>query len=159
MKVQEVRERYNLSQQQAANMAGVPLRTYVRYDTDESYGSAIKRAYIIEKIENNCKITEERGILSIEQIKTRVKDVFDKDYPGLIECCYLFGSYAKGYAKGDSDIDLCVSTDLAGLKFVGLIEVLRQVLNKKVDLIRLSDLNNNIELVKEIMKDGIKIYG
>lgn len=159
MKVQEIRERYNLSQQQAANIACVPLRTYVRYDTNESYGSAIKRAYIIEKIESSCKITEEFGVLSIEQIKTIVKGVFDKDYAGLIECCYLFGSYAKGYAKGESDVDLCVSTELTGLKFVGLIEELRQALNKKVDLIRLSDLNNNIELVKEIMKDGVKIYG
>ena len=45
------------------------------------------------------------------------------------------------------------------MKFIGLIEEIREALHKKVDLIRLSDLNNNIDLVNEIMKDGIKIYG
>ena len=73
--------------------------------------------------------------------------------------CYLFGSYAKGYATDTSDIDLCVSTSLTGLAFVGLIEELRKVLNKKIDLLRLSDLTNNEVLIQEIMKDGIKIYG
>lgn len=30
---------------------------------------------------------------------------------------------------------------------------------KKQDVIRFSDLKNNFELIGEIMKDGIKIYG
>ena len=48
---------------------------------------------------------------------------------------------------------------IGALTFIGLIEELRVSLNKKVDLLRLSDMKNNIELVHEIMKDGIKIYG
>ena len=71
----------------------------------------------------------------------------------------MFGSYAKGTAKETSDIDLYVSSSLTGLKFVGLIERLRQGLHKKIDLIRSSELVNNIDLMNEIMKDGIKIYG
>ena len=58
-----------------------------------------------------------------------------------------------------SDVDLYVSSSLTGLRFVGLIERLRQTLHKKVDLIRSSELNNNIDLVNEILKGGIKIYG
>ena len=71
----------------------------------------------------------------------------------------LFGSYAKGYAGDESDVDLCVCTSLTGLAFVGLIEELRLALHKKVDLLRLSDISDNLDLLKEIMKDGIKIYG
>jgi len=71
----------------------------------------------------------------------------------------LFGSYAKGYAKENSDIDLCVSTNLTGLRFVGLSEAIRDVLHKRIDLIRFNNLSDNFELVSEIMKDGIKIYG
>ena len=71
---------------------------------------------------------------------------------------YLFGSYAKGYAKENSDVDLCVSTDLTGLRFVGLSGELREELKKKVDLLRLSDIQNNYELINEVMQDGIKIY-
>lgn len=55
-------------------------------------------------------------------------------------------------------MDLCISTTLTGLSFVGLIEELREALHKKVDLIRLSDLKDNIKLINEIMKDGIRIY-
>ena len=56
-------------------------------------------------------------------------------------------------------IDLCVSTSLTGLSYVGLIEELRQKLCKKIDVIRLNDLSDNFELLSEIMKDGVKIYG
>ena len=71
----------------------------------------------------------------------------------------MFGSYSKGYAKDNSDIDLCISTSLTGVAFVGLIEELREALNKRIDLLRINDLKDNIELVEEIMKSGIKIYG
>ena len=71
----------------------------------------------------------------------------------------MFGSYAEVLANEKSDVDLYVSSSLTGLRFVGLIESLRQTLHKKVDLIRSSELNNNIDLVNEILKSGIKIYG
>ena len=67
--------------------------------------------------------------------------------------------YAKGYAEGKSDVDLCLSTSITGLRFVGLIERLRTSLHKKVDLLRIDDLKGNVELLKEIFKDGMKIYG
>ena len=85
--------------------------------------------------------------------------MFDSQYKGAVEFCYLFGSYAKGYANEKSDVDLCVSTSLTGLDFFGLIEDIRVALHKKVDLIRFDTLNNNLKLINEIMKDGIKIYG
>lgn len=65
----------------------------------------------------------------------------------------------REWQKGNSDADLYISSSLTGLRFVGLIEKIRQILCKKVDLIRSSELENNIELVNEILKDGIKIYG
>ena len=70
----------------------------------------------------------------------------------------MFGSYAKGYAKDTSDVDLCVSTELGGLDFAGLSESIRNTLNKRVDLIRFNNLSNNFDLINEIMKDGVKIY-
>ena len=109
-------------------------------------------------LKEKYEVTEEKGLLSIEEIKNKVTDIFSK-YKDEISFCYLFGSYAKGYAKDDSDVDLCISTSLTGLTFIGLIEELRVSLNKKVDLLRISDMKNNFELVHEIMKDGIKIYG
>ena len=113
---------------------------------------------MLEMLKQKYDITEDKGVLTIKQIQVVINDVF-KDYDDKIDFCYLFGSYAKGYATETSDIDLCISTSTSGLTFVGLVEKLRSALCKKVDLIRLSDLSNNEELLKEIMKDGVRIYG
>ena len=41
----------------------------------------------------------------------------------------------------------------------GLIEEFRDVLHKKVDLLRLEDILDNKELLMEILRDGVKLYG
>ena len=158
MELREIRIGYKISQQQAAIIVGMPLRTYIRYENDNDYGDELKRQTIINRIIDACEITEEKGLLTIEQIKTIVCELFDGEYKDEIDFCYLFGSYAKGYAKEKSDVDLYISTKLTGLRFVGLIEKLRRALHKKVDLIRMDDRASNVELMKEIIKDGIKIY-
>ena len=40
-----------------------------------------------------------------------------------------------------------------------MVEELREALNKRVDVLDVQQLKNNFELTKEILKDGIKIYG
>lgn len=159
MTLNELRKEYKLSQVEAATILNIPERTYRRYEKDEEYGSEIKRRMFIELLNEHCEITEEKGLLTIEQIKEKVTNLFETEYKGKIDFCYLFGFYAKGLAHEKSDVDLYVSSSLTGLRFVGLIERLRQTLHKKVDLIRSSELNNNVELANEIMKNGIKIFG
>ena len=159
MTLVELRKEHSISQIEASKILNVPERTYRRYENDESYGSKIKREMFVKKINDHFEITEEKGLLTIKQIEEVVKKLFDEEYKGQIDFCYLFGSYAKGLENEKSDVDLYVSSSLHGLRFVGLIERLRQTLHKKVDLIRSSELENNIELVNEIMKYGIKIYG
>lgn len=158
MRLLDVRTQYGLSQKEASDIARIPVRTYVRYEKDDDYGSPLKRLMIIKMLNDQCEITETKGILDVEQIKTTLVRLFDNEYKDQIDFCYLFGSYAKGYAKDNSDIDLCVNTNLTGLKFAGLSESIRRVLHKKIDLIRFSNLENNSTLLSEIMKDGIKIY-
>ena len=158
MNLFEIRKEYKLSQIGAASLLGLPVRTYIRYEKDNNYGDSLKRTMMINTLIEKCEITETKGLLNVKQIKESLVSLFDSEYKDQIEFCYLFGSYAKGYAKEDSDVDLCISTNLTGLKFVGLSESIRQVLHKKIDLIRFSNLKNNLELINEIMKDGIKIY-
>ena len=159
MNLREIRAKYGISQIDTANLVGVPVRTYRRYESDDNYGSSFKRQMFINIINSKYEITEDKGLLSIDQIKKIVIDLFETEYKGQIEFCYLFGSYAKGYAAEKSDVDLYVATSLTGFEFVGLIERLRERLHKVVDLIRLNEEHANMELIKEIMKDGIKIYG
>ena len=159
MNLRETRISYHLSQIDASIIIGVPIRTYRRYEKDNSYGDAFKRKMFIESLKKQCEITEDKGVLTIKQIKQIISDLFEKKYKGKIDFCYLFGRYAKGTAKDKSDVDLYLFSSLTGLDFVGCIEDLRQALHKKVDLIRSSELKNNIDLMNEILKVGIKIYG
>ena len=76
-----------------------------------------------------------------------------------IKRIYLFGSYAKGRATGGSDVDLLISTETTGLKYFELVERLRQQLHKKVDVLDTKQLLKNPELLDEVLKDGIRIYG
>ncbi len=155
----KVRIGYGLSQQKAADIAGVPLRTYVRYENDDTYGNSLKREMIIAKLNDACEITETKGLLTVDKIKEIVCKVIENEYPNTVDLCYLFGSYAKGYATEKSDVDLCVSTSLEGFDYVGLFGSLEIALHKKIDLIRLNTIGDNIALLNEIMKDGVKIYG
>ena len=158
MTLLEARQNYNLSQMQAASALGVPLRTYVRYEKDNEYGNALKRDAMIEALDERFEITETKGLLTLEQIKSKLKELFDEKYNGVINFCFLFGSYAKGYATERSDVDICVSTSLTGFRFIGISESVREVLHKNVDLVKFEHLGNNFDLLSEIMKDGIKIY-
>lgn len=156
--LKKFRESIGISSLEASNVCNVPLRTYQRYEQDDSYGNKLKRKAIFDVLKDKYEITEEKGILKLENLKSKVSEVLSK-HKDEVKFCYLFGSYAKGYAKENSDIDLCISTSLTGLKFVGLSGELREELNKNIDLLRLSDVQSNADLLNEIMKDGIKIYG
>ena len=145
-----------LTQQQAAGIVGISLRSYKSYENDLDKRGNLKYNYIYEKLSQINPIDEEHGIVDLEYISRKCSEIFDK-YK--INFCYLFGSYAKGKAKDDSDVDLLISTEIKGLKFFGLVEELRNSLQKKVDVIEVAGLKNNVELLEEILKDGIKIYG
>ncbi len=156
MTLRELRKNKGLTQQQAASFLDIPLRTYSNYENDIKKQTTIKYRYMLEKLHTYGYIDEQTGILTLDTIRKVCSTVFAK-YP--IEYCYLFGSYAKGKATDTSDIDLLIYTSLSGLQFYGLVEELREGLNKKVDVLDQKQLANNFELTNEILKDGIKIYG
>ena len=156
MTLKELRIEKGLTQSQCANFLGIPLRTYSRYENDENKKNSIKYQFMMDKLSEYGFIDEEHGVLTLDQIKNTCINVF-KNYE--VDFCYLFGSYSKCKANEKSDVDLLISTNLTGIKFFGLVEELRENLKKKVDLVDIHQLNNNEALIKEILKDGIKIYG
>lgn len=155
-KLKKMRIEKNLTQQQAAELMGISLRSYKSYENDEEKIGTLKYNYMIEKLSEINPIDESHGVINIEYIQQKCEKVFE-EYE--IEFCYLFGSYAKGKATPESDVDLLISTEVSGLKFYGLVEEIRAALHKKVDVLNMNQLTDNPELTKEILKDGIKIYG
>lgn len=64
----------------------------------------------------------------------------------------LFGSFAKGIQKEDSDIDVFVEFEKPiGLKFIELAEYIEKLLNKKVDIVTSEGLRS-IRL-KQVARD------
>ena len=145
-----------MTQQEVADLVGISLRSYKSYENDEEKRDTIKYKYIVEQLSKINYIDEETGILELEDIVRKCTEVFER-YE--VSFCYLFGSYAKGKATQISDVDLLISANVKGLKFYGLVEEIRTALHKKVDVLDMNQLKENIELTEEIFRDGIKIYG
>ncbi len=154
--IKNIRLEKKLTQRQVSEILGISLRSYKTYENDIKKQGTIKYNYIIEKLQQINPLDEEHGILEMDYIKEKCKLVLD-EYP--VNYCILFGSYAKGKAGESSDVDLLISSDVKGLKYYGMVEKLRNSLHKKVDVINLEQLKDNMELTNEILKDGIRIYG
>ena len=154
MNLKELRKIYNISQIEVSKIVNIPIRTYRRYEQNDSYGNSLKREKLIETIHNHFLVDEEHGFLTIERIKEQIIPILTKNN---ICKCYLFGSYAKGSAKETSDVDLLVDTDITGLQYFGLVEEIRNTLHKKVDLLRLKDIQPNNPIALEILKTGVKL--
>jgi len=61
---------------------------------------------------------------------------------------YLFGSYVRGEADNQSDIDILVDLDYSqkiGLQFIQMKLDLEQILNNKVDLVSSNGLSKYIK--------------
>ena len=89
-------------------------------------------------------------------IRTRITPVL-KNYG--VRNAVLFGSYAKGEADANSDIDLLVDSGLKGLSFVGLIEDLREALDdRSVDVMDITHIEKDSRVDREIRETGVLIY-
>ena len=107
--------------------------------------------YITKLIRENIS----SGVLTIKQIKQLIKPVISKYQ---IEEVFLFGSYARGEANSNSDIDIYCSRgkirtlyDLTDFK-----EDLENALGKKVDVVTIgSQMDDSFR--KHLEEDKIKI--
>ena len=155
MTIKELRKEKHLTQKQASELTGIPLRTFKMYENDAGKIGSIKHSFILNTLAGYNVIDEDHGVLSVQQIEDICASVFE-NYP--VSFCVLFGSYAKGTATDSSDIDLLIASDLSGLKYFGMIEDLRGSLHKKVDALDLKQLDSNPELLKDILMEGMRIY-
>ena len=93
--------------------------------------------------------------MELEKIKSKIKKVLKKH--GVVRAG-IFGSYAKGEQKKNSDIDILI--EVKGRKFslydlVGLEIELKKILKKKVDLLTYKGINPRLK--NYILADEVKI--
>lgn len=89
-------------------------------------------------------------IYTLEEIRRRVSPVAELYH---LRAVYLFGSYAKGTATENSDIDLLIDTTGTNIKTLLQLAVvycdLEDALGKKVDVITLSSITQQIQMPSE----------
>lgn len=95
------------------------------------------------------------AVYTISQLKEKLIPVF---VDNRIRRAVLFGSYGKGSATEESDIDLLVDSDLKGLRFVGLIEAIRAAVDKDVDIFDITHVQKGSKIDLEIQKTGVLMY-
>ncbi len=110
-----------------------------------------RNKYIVELIENE----KNNKVLTISTIKKTIKPILNK-YG--ISDIYLFGSYARGEANTESDIDIyCDKGEINNLIEQGLMEEeLEKALDKEVDVI-FSSSKMDPFFKERIMEDLIKL--
>lgn len=91
----------------------------------------------------------------IAALQTVLTPVF-RDYG--ISRAVLFGSIAKKTATEKSDLDLLVTSDLHGLRFVGFMEAVRRAAQMPVDILDVSHIDRDSRIQQEIEKTGVTIY-
>ena len=149
------RKRLGLTQAQMAKACGVSRRTYQTYEEtnlkNETYNS------LLTQLNEVCDVEGKRYILSVKLIKSYCAYVFS-NYPE-VKCAYLYGSYARGEATGESDVDILVVCPAMGLRFYKMASDLEKLLFKKVDLQTHRQIGDNDSFLENLLTEGIKIYG
>ena len=125
--------------------------------------SNLKMIKKLDEIDNkNLYITNliaedlESNVLTIKQIKERIKPVMQKFN---IKEVYLFGSYSRGEANNNSDVDIyCESGDLKTLyDEVELKKLLEKSLGKKVDIVTIGSQMNDF-FKAQLEDDKIRLW-
>ena len=96
------------------------------------------------------------SILTLKQIKERIKPIIEKYN---IKEVYLFGSYARGEANRNSDVDIyCSHGDVNNLLWWSWFNKrTRRCFRKKVDVVTIGSKIHPI-FKEQLDKDKIKIY-
>ncbi len=95
-------------------------------------------------------------ILKIDEIADIIKPIIQKYN---IAEVYIFGSYARNEAYPESDIDFLV---FGGEKFrltdiFAFAEELRRVLDKKIDVFEINEVNENSDFYRQIMNEKVLV--
>jgi hypothetical protein len=98
-------------------------------------------------------------VYSIEEIKHIIAPIAMK-YD--VDRVFLFGSYARGDAKSDSDIDFLIDKGrLHGLQLAGMLGDLQDGFGKAVDLLTssgITDEPDKLSFKRKVERDMVVVY-
>ena len=94
--------------------------------------------------------------LSLSEVKAVVKELLKRYHA---EYALLFGSYARGDATPDSDIDIIIvgGKDFVPRNIFALAEDLREMTGRNADVFEMRKVNTGTPFYESVMKEGIRI--
>lgn len=94
--------------------------------------------------------------LTMEEVKALIRTLLRK-YNA--EYALLFGSYARGEATAESDIDVVVvgGKNFKARDIFSFGEDLRQMSKKDVDAFEIREVNKGTPFYKSVMNEGVRI--
>lgn len=95
-------------------------------------------------------------IFTIERLIALVKPLAQRYQ---VKAVYLFGSYARGEANENSDLDFLVigGDGFKRTQILAFGEELREILNKRVDVFEINEINQDSEFYKTIMREKVLV--
>lgn len=165
--VREERCKLGISQVDLARKIGIGLKTLRKIEQGDLNISYLKLKYVLNSLGLqlsptdlvNTQPSKRNKILSVEYILDKLKNILS-----ILEIKYgvcelaLFGSYAKGTADAESDIDILIRfSNEVSLDIEGEIQIiLENILDgKKVDLTLVKNLHETLK--KEIEESKINV--
>ena len=97
-----------------------------------------------------------KKIFSLEEIKDLVKPLAEKYHA---EKVYLFGSYARGEADEESDLDFLVfgGKNFKLTNILAFAEDLRELSKKNVDAFEIREVNQDSDFYEVVMKERLLV--
>lgn len=89
-------------------------------------------------------------IYTLDEIAQRIRPVAEKYH---LRAVYVFGSYARGEAREDSDVDLLIDdtgSGLRGFAYGGLYADLEDALEKKISFVTVDSLEQPVRNKSDI---------
>lgn len=157
--IQALRENLGLTQTTLANRLNIPVKTIRNWEQQlrepSSYMTELVIDAMLRKQLDQHLVDDTNYIPSFLTIKEKVKSVVSHYN---IDKVYLYGSYAKGNQTHLSDIDLYMVSDIDDLTYLGLLEDLRNSVNKRVDVLSNKTIKKDSPIEKEVERTGILLY-
>ena len=102
-------------------------------------------------------------IYTLDELREKIRPIAEAY---ALPAVYIFGSYARGEATEDSDVDILVNSkdsNARGFRYFGMHDDFSNALRKKVDIMDTSFLQDPEErkwspwIIANVMKDRVRI--
>ena len=155
--LKELRKKLNLTQEECADILGISLISYWRYENEQEKSDDLKYLFYVRVLKEILEDQKSKRIWSINEIAGKVRKTLEK-HPS-VKACILIGNYADNLAMEDSPIELIlVGGEIIYIEIKEIHLELETKFHKTVTISSFDDVINDKEFVKQVLIKGKKIY-